>query len=148
MKSIQEDTPESQQQAVEIFRRHGGVLRTMQAVRLGVHPRTLYAMRDNGTLEQLSRGLYRLADLPPLGTPDLVVPFDEPYFVADSVEDQYQTIFVRLSEEDLPEDRWIQAMEFRPGSEAVTEQFPKIFAGQYASEITALLLRRPEAVSA
>ena len=44
----------------------------MQAVRLGVHPRTLYAMRDNGTLEQLSRGLYRLSDLPPLGTPDLV----------------------------------------------------------------------------
>jgi predicted transcriptional regulator of viral defense system len=72
VKSIQENTPESQQQAVEIFRRHGGVLRTMQAVRLGVHPRTLYAMRDNGTLEQLSRGLYRLADLPPLGTPDLV----------------------------------------------------------------------------
>lgn len=72
MKSIQENAPESEQQAVEIFRRHGGVLRTMQAVRLGVHPRTLYAMRDNGTLEQLSRGLYRLADLPPLGTPDLV----------------------------------------------------------------------------
>jgi predicted transcriptional regulator of viral defense system len=72
VKSIQESTPESHQQAVEIFRRHGGVLRTMQAVRLGVHPRTLYAMRDNGTLEQLSRGLYRLADMPPLGTPDLV----------------------------------------------------------------------------
>ena len=73
MKSIpQNATPESKQHAVEIFRRHGGVLRTMQAVRLGVHPRTLYAMRDNGTLEQLSRGLYRLADLPPLGTPDLV----------------------------------------------------------------------------
>ncbi len=48
------------------------MLRTMQAVRLGVHPRTLYAMRDDGTLDQLARGLYRLADLPPLGTPDLV----------------------------------------------------------------------------
>ena len=58
--------------AAQLFRRHGGVLRTMQAVRLGIHPRTLYAMRDNGNLEQLARGLYRLADLPPLSTPDLV----------------------------------------------------------------------------
>jgi len=44
----------------------------MEAVRLGVHPRTLYAMRDAGILERLGRGLYRLADLPPLGNPDLV----------------------------------------------------------------------------
>jgi len=29
-------------------------------------------MRDSGVLEQLSRGLYRLADLPPLSNPDLV----------------------------------------------------------------------------
>lgn len=59
-------------EAAAVFREHGGVLRTMEAVRLGVHPRTLYALRDNGTLEQLARGLYRLAELPPLGNPDLV----------------------------------------------------------------------------
>jgi predicted transcriptional regulator of viral defense system len=29
-------------------------------------------MRDAGFLERLSRGLYRLADLPPLGDPDLI----------------------------------------------------------------------------
>ncbi len=58
--------------AVSVFCEHGGVLRTMEAVRLGVHPRTLYAMRDAGALEQIVRGLYRLADLPPLGNPDLV----------------------------------------------------------------------------
>lgn len=58
--------------AAAIFREHGGVLRTMEAVRLGVHPRTLYAMRDEGALDQLGRGLYRLAELPPLGNPDLV----------------------------------------------------------------------------
>jgi predicted transcriptional regulator of viral defense system len=29
-------------------------------------------MRDAGKVEQLGRGLYRLADLPPLGNPDLV----------------------------------------------------------------------------
>ncbi|MDN5848921.1 MAG: type IV toxin-antitoxin system AbiEi family antitoxin domain-containing protein [Nitrococcus sp.] len=58
--------------AIRLFRRHGGVLRTRDALRLGIHPRTLYAMRDAGLLDRLSRGLYRLADLPPLGNPDLV----------------------------------------------------------------------------
>ena len=59
-------------QAASVFRERGGVLRTMEAVRLGVHPRTLYAMRDAGVLERLGRGVYRLADLPPFGNPDLV----------------------------------------------------------------------------
>lgn len=60
------------QKAIAIFRQHGGALRTSEALRLGIHPRTLYAMRDSGILERLSRGLYRLADLPPLSDPDLV----------------------------------------------------------------------------
>src|SRR5262249_6113724 len=54
------------------FREHGGVLRMTEAVKAGIHRRTLYAMRDAGIIEQLSRGLYRLADAPPLGNPDLV----------------------------------------------------------------------------
>ncbi|MBI3607848.1 MAG: type IV toxin-antitoxin system AbiEi family antitoxin domain-containing protein [Nitrospirae bacterium] len=54
------------------FRRAGGVLRTAQALRAGVHPRDLYALRDAGVLEQISRGVYRLADLPPFADPDLV----------------------------------------------------------------------------
>lgn len=58
--------------AIRLFRCHGGVMRTSEALRLGIHPRTLYAMRDEGLLERLGRGLYRLADLPPLGNPDLV----------------------------------------------------------------------------
>ncbi len=58
--------------AKQVFRRHGGMLRTSEAIRYGIHPRTLYAMRDAGKLECLSRGLYRIADLPPLGNPDLV----------------------------------------------------------------------------
>ena len=58
--------------AKAVFHRHGGVLRTSEAIRSGIHPRTLYAMRDAGVLERLSRGLYRIAELPPLGSPDLV----------------------------------------------------------------------------
>jgi len=54
------------------FSRSGGLLRTGAALRAGIHPRTLYDMRDEGVVEELSRGLYRLADLPPLSSPDLV----------------------------------------------------------------------------
>lgn len=59
-------------EARDLFRRQGGVLRTRDALRLGMHPRTLYEMRDKGAVEQLSRGLYRLSGLPKLGNPDLV----------------------------------------------------------------------------
>ena len=58
--------------AAALFREHGGMLRTGEALELGIHPRTLYSMRDSGVLERISRGVYRLADLPPLSDPDLV----------------------------------------------------------------------------
>jgi predicted transcriptional regulator of viral defense system len=58
--------------ALALFRAHGGVMRMAEAVRAGVHRRTLSALREAGLLEQLSRGLYRLAEAPPLAYPDLV----------------------------------------------------------------------------
>ena len=58
--------------AKEIFARNNGMLRTRDALRLGIHPRTLYEMRDRGEIEQISRGLYRLATAPPLTNPDWV----------------------------------------------------------------------------
>ena len=42
------------------------------AVQAGISRRTLYAMRDDGVVEQLSRGTYRLSSLPELSNPDLV----------------------------------------------------------------------------
>jgi predicted transcriptional regulator of viral defense system len=48
--------------ATKIFQDHNGILRTKQAVRLGIAPRTLYTMRDAGIILRESRGLYRLAD--------------------------------------------------------------------------------------
>ena len=50
-----------------------GFCATGQALAAGVHPRTLYALRDGGQIETLGRGLYRLANLPMLSQPDLVV---------------------------------------------------------------------------
>jgi predicted transcriptional regulator of viral defense system len=60
------------ERAVTIFKKHGGILRTTQALRAGIHPSTLYTMRDVGTLEVVSRGVFRLAGSEPLGNPDLV----------------------------------------------------------------------------
>jgi predicted transcriptional regulator of viral defense system len=60
------------ERAVAIFKKHGGILRTAQALRAGIHPSTLYTMRDIGTLEVVSRGVFRLAGSEPLGNPDLV----------------------------------------------------------------------------
>lgn len=39
---------------------------------LGIHPRTLYALRDGALLERLDRGPYRVADAKPVGNPDFV----------------------------------------------------------------------------
>ncbi len=57
---------------ISIFRKHDGILRTGEAITAGIHPRKLYAMRDQGIVERLSRGVYRLSELKPLGDPDLV----------------------------------------------------------------------------
>ncbi len=53
------------------------------------------------------------------GKPDLVIDFPEPFFVEDDVQDLYENITVKISEEQLPEDRWIKGIEFKPGSEVV-----------------------------
>ena len=58
--------------ATEVFKGAGGTLRTREAAERGVHYSTLYGMRDAGLLERLSRGVYRLAELPGLSKNDVV----------------------------------------------------------------------------
>jgi predicted transcriptional regulator of viral defense system len=60
------------EKAKKTFQRNGGVLRMNEALQAGIHRRMLYSMLKAGLIEQLTRGLYRLTDLPPLGNPDLV----------------------------------------------------------------------------
>lgn len=60
------------QKAIELFNKHGGIMRTNLAIKEGIHPETLYKMRDSGALDMISRGLYRIAENPPLGNPDLI----------------------------------------------------------------------------
>jgi predicted transcriptional regulator of viral defense system len=58
--------------AEAIFREHGGQLRMSEAIRLGISRYMLYSLRDKGMIEQVSRGIFRWAELPALSDPDLV----------------------------------------------------------------------------
>ena len=59
-------------QVKTIFRRTGGILRTREAKAAGIHPRTLAALVDQGTVLRLDRGIYQLADAA-LPAPDLAI---------------------------------------------------------------------------
>ena len=56
----------------DIFRKHGGQLRMIEAIQQGITRYMLYSLRDKGVVEQVSRGIYRLVELPPISNPDLV----------------------------------------------------------------------------
>ena len=56
----------------EIFRLHGGQLRMNEAIAYGITRYMLYSLRDKGIINQISRGIYRLAELAPLSNHDLV----------------------------------------------------------------------------
>jgi predicted transcriptional regulator of viral defense system len=58
--------------AVKLVEAHGGMVRTAEAIKAGIHSRTLRQLCHEGVLEQVSRGIYRLASLSPISNPDLV----------------------------------------------------------------------------
>jgi predicted transcriptional regulator of viral defense system len=58
--------------ARRIFKEAGGTLRMSEALHQGLSRWTLYTMLEQGIVERISRGVYRLSELPPLGEPDLV----------------------------------------------------------------------------
>ena len=55
-----------------IIEKHNSIIGTAEAIRSGIHPRTLYQLRDNGVIEQITRGVYRLAEQGDITNPDLV----------------------------------------------------------------------------
>ncbi len=60
---------QSFQKARDIFAAHKGILRTSQANQLGIASVILSDMVKAGLLVKEGRGLYRLAELPPLSNP-------------------------------------------------------------------------------
>ena len=64
--------PETIEKALNIFREHNDILRTSQAIELGIAPCTLYAMHDAGLLVKITRGVFRLAEAASLSDADLI----------------------------------------------------------------------------
>ncbi len=58
--------------AIEAFKEAGGILTMSEAIARGIHRRELYALRDRGDLEVVSRGLFRLKMMPEPSLPDFV----------------------------------------------------------------------------
>lgn len=58
--------------AIAAFREAGGILTMSEAMTAGIHRRELYALRDRGDLEVISRGLYRLIDMSDPSLPDFI----------------------------------------------------------------------------
>ena len=69
---MSEKAASPKERAILTFKKRGGILRTAEAIRAGIHPETLYSLLKDGTLERLSRGVLRIADGSPLSNPDLV----------------------------------------------------------------------------
>lgn len=56
----------------DIFRENGGQLRMSEALARGISRYMLYSLRDKGVIEAVTRGVYRLSELPLISNPDLV----------------------------------------------------------------------------
>ena len=56
----------------EIFQKHNGILRRVEAIKLGVPEYVIYELTKSGELIKEARGLYKLAESEPLSNPDLV----------------------------------------------------------------------------
>ena len=57
--SVIKTAAQSFKRDLDTFRRHDGGLRMSQALHLGITRKKLYAMRDAGAIQLLSRGFYR-----------------------------------------------------------------------------------------
>ena len=61
----------SEAQAITILKQNNGLMHTIDALKAGIHPRTLYSLRDKGIVTPISRGIYRLTEMEDLSNPDL-----------------------------------------------------------------------------
>ncbi len=59
-------------QAIKIIEQHNGIIRTKDALKAGIQPRTLYKLRDEGVIEVLSKGLFKLSSHNSISELDIV----------------------------------------------------------------------------
>jgi predicted transcriptional regulator of viral defense system len=65
-------SPRALADAERVFRQAGGIVRTRDALRRGIHRRTLYGLRDQGRVTSLGRGVWYLVDAPASEHLDLI----------------------------------------------------------------------------
>jgi len=61
----------SQKKAIKIIQQVGGIIHTAEAINKGINSKTLYELRDKGTLTQISRGVFQITELD-ISNPDFV----------------------------------------------------------------------------
>ncbi|MBS0616445.1 MAG: type IV toxin-antitoxin system AbiEi family antitoxin domain-containing protein [Verrucomicrobia bacterium] len=59
--------------AIRVFKKKRGLLRTGEALDLGIHPRSLWVLKEEGVIEKLDRGIYQLSDEFNFSEPDLIL---------------------------------------------------------------------------
>ena len=64
-----------------------------------------------------------------IGEPDQIFMMPERFWVSDDVEDAYEYFMMEITEEMLPEPRWLKAVEFRAGSSVVHHIIARPFGG-------------------
>ena len=64
-----------------------------------------------------------------IGEPDAVLTMPEPYFVPDDLLDATKYFPTVVTEAQMPVDRWIKKVEFKPGSEVVHHIIASPFGG-------------------
>ncbi|MCL2218374.1 MAG: type IV toxin-antitoxin system AbiEi family antitoxin domain-containing protein [Chitinispirillia bacterium] len=56
--------------AIDVIKARNGWIKMAEAMAAGINRRTLYSLRDDGVIELVSRGVYRLSDWEPFSQPD------------------------------------------------------------------------------
>ncbi len=64
-----------------------------------------------------------------IGEPDAILSMPEPYFVPDDLLDDTKYFPTTISDAEMPTDRWIKSVEFKPGSEVVHHIIARPFGG-------------------
>lgn len=114
--------------AIEKIRSNGGMIRTADAIQNGIHPRTLYELRDSGTVERISRGVYRLAELAAISNPDLVT-------VASRVPNAVICLISALSYHNLTTQiPHVVSIAIQRNSRSPRIDYPPISVHQFSSE--------------
>jgi len=124
---MQETLTGTTKAAIAVIKNHGGIIRTSEALKAKIHPRTIYKLRDTGLIEELSRGVYKLSDVE-ISQPDLVT-------VATRIPDGVICLVSALSfhgiTTQIPHQVFVAVKQ---GARSPTLDFPPISIHRFSSE--------------